>query len=208
MPGSQVTDFSISESYLCSAKLQCIKCIWADLEKKPKPQVKSLTSAEKRTCQITALWPRAFHSFPYWSYWRWADLVLELAPEPTPPKLLDSPGTFQMPNIFTEKAPNLLLCKGELGIIRLIIIKLDLPPCFRSQSGLSCDKFFPGFISHSSTVSAAQQLGEAKPGCWPGEGTGRVIAALRSQVAERGEERVQRICSGKNLVSSFKQQKS
>lgn len=81
-------------------------------------------------------------------------------------------------------------------------IKLDLLSCSHQQSGLSCVKSFSCFIP--STVRAAQLLGKAKPGCLPGEGTGKVTAALKSQVTERGEEQV--LSSGKNLLLSFKQQ--
>lgn len=102
-------------------KLQHIKCILANYTSKI-----SDISWQKDIPDNSSLGLQLFIPFRKDFCRRWAGVVLELAPEPTPPKLPGFPGTFQTPNSFTEKATNLLFCKGKLELIRLLIIKLDL----------------------------------------------------------------------------------
>lgn len=94
-------------------------------------------TADRRTRQRTALGLQLFVHFHTDFCWRWADLVLVYLLSPfhvTPPMSPSSPGTFQIPISFTEKASHLWIFKGELELIRLITIKHPL------QSGLSPDR--------------------------------------------------------------------
>lgn len=121
MPGIQVTDLSILEKVICAHKTTAHKMYIANYTSKI-----SDTSWQKDIPDNSSLGLQLFIPFHKDICWRWAGTVLELAPEPTPPKLPGFPGTFRTPNGFTEKATNLLFCKGELELIRLLIIKLGL----------------------------------------------------------------------------------
>lgn len=113
------------------AERQGIKCVLANINISDSSWQKD--SWQKDTPENSS-GPSAFCSFPYRFLLEMSWLGFGLSPEPTPPMSPSSPGTFQIPISFTEKASHLWIFKGELELIRLITIKHPL------QSGLSPDR--------------------------------------------------------------------
>lgn len=196
MPGIQVTDLSILEKVICAHKTTAYKMYIANYT-----STISDTSWQKDIPDNSSLGLQLFIPFQKDICWRWAGVVLELAPEPTS-QIAGLPRNLPNSQRLHREGNKSLILQGRAGAHQTVN--------YKTGSTFLAPACSLGFLmTNSSLLLLPEAALPEQPSSWvnPRLGWATRAAGRHGYVQKsgntKGEERVQK----RSFVSSFKQHK-